>query len=238
MGQSRLVGQPSDYAKKTQGYEESDFIPSLRDSLSYNGNMYAVPFYGESSFLMYRKDMFEQAGIKVNPDPNYQPTWQEVAGWADKLKTDDRAGICSAASRLGRAAGPAGHGDQYLRRPLVRRDWNAQLNSPKSRRPSISTSTWLSAQVNWARRRRDSRSAPTCSAQGPNGDVVRRDIAVSVLEDPKTYPDCRARSGICPPRSPRSPTLGGSTPGARHSEGREEPGSCVEFISWMTVRTT
>ncbi len=56
--------------------------------------MYSVPFYGESSFLMYRKDMFEQAGITVNPDPNYQPTWQEVAGWADKLKTDDRAGIC------------------------------------------------------------------------------------------------------------------------------------------------
>ena len=44
--------------------------------------MYSVPFYGESSFLMYRKDLFEQAGIKVNPDPSYQPTWQEVADWA------------------------------------------------------------------------------------------------------------------------------------------------------------
>ena len=44
--------------------------------------MYSVPFYGESSFLMYRKDLFEQAGIKVNQDPNYQPTWQEVAQWA------------------------------------------------------------------------------------------------------------------------------------------------------------
>ena len=54
--------------------------------------MYSVPFYGESSFLMYRKDLFEQAGIKVNQDPNYQPTWQEVAQWADKLKTDDTSG--------------------------------------------------------------------------------------------------------------------------------------------------
>ena len=67
----------SDYAKNTPGYDENDFIPSLRDSLSYEGNMYSVPFYGESSFLMYRKDMFEQAGIKVNQDPNYQP---HVAG--------------------------------------------------------------------------------------------------------------------------------------------------------------
>lgn len=84
----------SDYAKNTPGYDEADFIPSLRESLSYEGKMYSVPFYGESSFLMYRKDLFEQAGIKVNPDPSYQPTWQEVAGWAKQLKTDDRAGIC------------------------------------------------------------------------------------------------------------------------------------------------
>jgi sorbitol/mannitol transport system substrate-binding protein len=42
----------SDYAKNTPGYDENDFIPSLRDSLSYEGNMYSVPFYGESSFLM------------------------------------------------------------------------------------------------------------------------------------------------------------------------------------------
>src|SRR3546814_6238057 len=60
----------SEYANNTPGYDQDDFIPSLRESLSYEGNMYSVPFYGESSFLMYRKDMFEQAGIKVNPDPS------------------------------------------------------------------------------------------------------------------------------------------------------------------------
>ena len=59
----------SEYAKNTPGYDQNDFIPSLRDSLSYEGNMYSVPFYGESSFLMYRKDLFEQAGIKVNQSP-------------------------------------------------------------------------------------------------------------------------------------------------------------------------
>ena len=55
----------SDYARNTPGYDEDDFIPSLRESLSYEGNMYSVPFYGESSFLMYRKDLFEQAGITM-----------------------------------------------------------------------------------------------------------------------------------------------------------------------------
>ena len=57
----------SDYAKNTPGYDEADFIPSLRDSLSYEGNMYSVPFYGESSFLMYRKDMFETGRHQGQP---------------------------------------------------------------------------------------------------------------------------------------------------------------------------
>ncbi len=39
--------------------------------------MYAVPFYGESSFLMYRKDLFEQAGIKVDQRPELSA---DVAG--------------------------------------------------------------------------------------------------------------------------------------------------------------
>ena len=52
--------------------------------------MYSVPFYGESSFLMYRKDLFEQAGIKVNQDPNYQPQWQEVAEWAKTHQGEGR----------------------------------------------------------------------------------------------------------------------------------------------------
>ncbi len=92
----------SDFAKDTPGYDEDDFIPSLRESLSYEGNMYSVPFYGESSFLMYRKDIFEQAGIKVNQDPSYQPTWQEVArvGKDSSRPTTERESVC-AASRAG-----------------------------------------------------------------------------------------------------------------------------------------
>ena len=73
----------SDYINKTPGYDQNDFIPSLRDSLSYKGDMYSVPFYGESSFLMYRKDLLEQAGITMPRDP----TWQQVADAAAKSWT-------------------------------------------------------------------------------------------------------------------------------------------------------
>ena len=123
----------SDYAKNTPGYDENDFIPSLRESLSYEGNMYSVPFYGESSFLMYRKDLFEQAGIKVNQDPNYQPHVARGRGVGeDQLKTDDRAGIC--------LRGKPGWGEVLAPLDTVINtfggrwfddQWNAQLNSPE-----------------------------------------------------------------------------------------------------------
>jgi sorbitol/mannitol transport system substrate-binding protein len=124
----------SDYAKKTPGYDANDFIPSLRDSLSYQGNMYSVPFYGESSFLMYRKDMFEKAGIKVDQSPNYQPQWQEVAQWAETIKAKgvSDAGIC--------LRGKPGWGEVLAPLDTVintfggrwfDEKWNAQLNSPE-----------------------------------------------------------------------------------------------------------
>ncbi len=78
--------------KNTPGYDEDDFIPSLRESLSYEGNMYSVPFYGESSFLMYRKDIFEQAGIKVNQDPNYQPHLAGSRGVGEDHQGEERLG--------------------------------------------------------------------------------------------------------------------------------------------------
>jgi sorbitol/mannitol transport system substrate-binding protein len=69
-------------------YDLEDVFKSLRDGLSYNGKLYALPFYGESSMLMYRKDLFDAKGIKM-PD---QPTWDDIAKFADQL-TDKSKGI-------------------------------------------------------------------------------------------------------------------------------------------------
>src|ERR1700732_442677 len=44
-------------------YDIDDVFKSLRDGLSYNGKLYAVPFNGESSMLMYRKDLLEEKGF-------------------------------------------------------------------------------------------------------------------------------------------------------------------------------
>ena len=62
-------------------YNEMDLLPKVRLGLSYNKSLYAVPFYGESSFLMYNKAMFKAAGLTMP----LHPTWNQVAGFAKKL---------------------------------------------------------------------------------------------------------------------------------------------------------
>src|SRR3954470_19884194 len=71
-------------------YNLNDIIAPVRNGLSVDGKLYAAPFYGESSFLMYRKDVMKAAGVKVPA----QPTWQQVADIARKVNKPDMAGIC------------------------------------------------------------------------------------------------------------------------------------------------
>ena len=62
-------------------YDYKDLIPQVKDGLSVDGKLYAVPFYAESSFTYYRKDLFAKAGLTM-PD---KPTYDKLAGFADKL---------------------------------------------------------------------------------------------------------------------------------------------------------
>jgi sorbitol/mannitol transport system substrate-binding protein len=60
--------------------------------LSHDGTLYAAPFYGESSMIMYRTDLMEKAGLEM-PDA---PTWEfirEAAAAMDDPENDIN-GIC------------------------------------------------------------------------------------------------------------------------------------------------
>ena len=50
-------------------YDVDDLLPAIRAGLSHEGKLYAAPFYGESSMVMYRKDLFEKAGITMPDAP-------------------------------------------------------------------------------------------------------------------------------------------------------------------------
>ena len=73
-------------------YDVDDLLPAIRSGLTVDGKLYAAPFYGESSMVMYRKDLFDAAGLKM-PDA---PTWDFIADAARKITNKDKEiyGIC------------------------------------------------------------------------------------------------------------------------------------------------
>jgi len=89
-GVAGLLKDLTPLAKGDSAYNYNDLIPAVRNALSASGHLYAAPFYGESSFLMYRKDILAKNGVKMP----LHPTWQQVAAAARKIKTSSMAGIC------------------------------------------------------------------------------------------------------------------------------------------------
>ncbi len=73
-------------------YDIGDLLPAIRAGLSYDGVLYGAPFYGESSFTMYRTDLFDKAGLEM-PE---EPTWNFIKEAADKLndRQNGISGIC------------------------------------------------------------------------------------------------------------------------------------------------
>lgn len=73
-------------------YKYDDLIPSVAAGLSVDGKLYAAPFYAESSFTMYRTDLFRKAGLTM---PEH-PTYAQIAEFAAKLtdKSREQYGIC------------------------------------------------------------------------------------------------------------------------------------------------
>ena len=74
------------------GYDVDDILPAMRGGLSHDGTLYAAPFYGESSMIMYRKDLLDAAGMEM-PD---NPTWGHVQDAAAAMTDRDNGvyGIC------------------------------------------------------------------------------------------------------------------------------------------------
>ncbi len=120
------------YADATEGYEPDDFIPSVREALSVDGDLYSVPFYGESSFLAYRQDLFAERGLEM-PD---RPTWEDVRELAAELHdpAEDFAGVClRGLAGWGEVMAPMGTVINTFGGRWFDEGWNAQLDSPEVR---------------------------------------------------------------------------------------------------------
>ena len=111
-------------------YDVGDLLPKIRDAVSVDSKLYAAPFYGESSMVMYRTDLFDKAGLKM-PD---SPTWDFVVDAAKKL-TDKSAGTYGICLR-----GKAGWGENMAFLTAMSNSfgarwfdekWEPQFNSPE-----------------------------------------------------------------------------------------------------------
>ncbi|WP_236710963.1 sugar ABC transporter substrate-binding protein [Streptomyces sp. 150FB] len=124
--------QPLDsYVTKDKAFNQSDILKPVQESLTAaDGKLYAEPFYGESSFLMYRKDIFAAKHLTMPA----KPTWQQVADLA--AKTDDPSakmkGICLRGQPgWGEVIAPLTTVVNTMGGTWFDKDWNAKLTSPE-----------------------------------------------------------------------------------------------------------
>lgn len=114
-------------------YDYDDIFEPVRNGLSANGTLFAVPFYAESSFTFYRTDLFDAAGIA---EPTSQITYDEFEEMVAKLH-DPANGVYGTCQR-----GKAGWGENMaFVGPLVNAfggqwfdlDWNPTIESDEWR---------------------------------------------------------------------------------------------------------
>ncbi|MEN8709841.1 MAG: sugar ABC transporter substrate-binding protein, partial [Paracoccaceae bacterium] len=109
-------------------YAVEDILPAVRGGLSYDGTLYAAPFYAESSMVHYRTDLMEKAGLEMPAEPTWAFIREAAAAMTDR--SNDINGICM--------RGKAGWGEggaiaTVLGNSFGARwfdeDWNAQFDS-------------------------------------------------------------------------------------------------------------
>ncbi|HRY26348.1 MAG: sugar ABC transporter substrate-binding protein [Geminicoccaceae bacterium] len=112
-----------------ESYDADDILPAMRAGLSYEGTLYAAPFYGESSMVMYRTDLMEKAGLEMPEAPTWDFIREAAAAMTDR--DNEIYGIC--------LRGKAGWGENMAFITTVANsfgarwfdeDWTPQLDSP------------------------------------------------------------------------------------------------------------
>jgi len=114
----------------SEEYDVDDILPAMRGGLSHDGTLYAAPFYGESSMVMYRTDLMEEAGLEM-PEA---PTWQFIREAAAAMHDTENEvyGICL------RGKPGWGEGGAFITVTAnsfgarwFDEDWNAQFDQPE-----------------------------------------------------------------------------------------------------------
>ncbi|MCM2290964.1 sugar ABC transporter substrate-binding protein [Allorhizobium sp. BGMRC 0089] len=175
---------PLDKLTADKSYDANDLLPAIRSGLTVNGKLYAAPFYGESSFVMYRKDLFEKAGLKM-PE---KPTWDFIADAARKItdKSKEVYGIC--------LRGKAGWGENMAFLTAMSNSFGARWFNEKWQ-PQFNTPEWKKTLDFYVKLMKDA-GPPGASSNGFNENLalfqtgkcgmwIDATVAASFVTDPK-----------------------------------------------------
>ncbi|HEY2237492.1 MAG TPA: sugar ABC transporter substrate-binding protein [Streptosporangiaceae bacterium] len=222
------------YIDKTPGYNAQDFLPQLRATLSHKGDLYSVPFYGESSFLMYRKDLM----AKYNINMPKKPTWKQVAQIAETIHKKGLVGIC--------LRGDPGWGENLAPMDTVinsyggrwfNLQWQAQLTSPQV---TAAVTDYVNLLQKYGEPGAPAAGFSECATLYSQGDAAMwydATSAVSTIEDPASS-KVAGKNGYA-----WAPTQDGRPSGWLYTWSLAVPKTSThkqaawDFIAWMTSPT-
>jgi sorbitol/mannitol transport system substrate-binding protein len=228
-----LVNLSTQFIAKDPSYGASDLLPSIAKALSYQGGLYAVPFYGESSMLYYRKDLFTKAGLTMPA----HPTWDQVASFAAKLnKPGSVAGIC--------LRGLAGWGDNMAALDTVVNtfggEWFNEKWQPQLTSPAFEAAT--NFYVNLIRKDGESGASNDSFNQlltlyGQGKCAMWYDATVAATSIATTYPSIAANTGYAFAPVDKTHSSGWLwTWSLGIPQGVANQGAAWKFVSWATSK--
>jgi sorbitol/mannitol transport system substrate-binding protein len=228
-----LTDLSSTYINSDPSYDASDILPSISKALSYKNDLYAVPFYGESSMLYYRKDLFKAAGLTMPA----HPTWTQVAAFAAQLNQPGKvSGIC--------LRGLAGWGDNMASLDTVvntfggewfNMNWQPQLTSP-----AFEAAT--NFYVNLVRKDGEPGASADSFNQlltlyGQGKCAMWYDATVAATSIATTYPSIAANTGYAFAPVDKTSSSGWLwTWSLGIPQGVSNSGAAWKFVSWATSK--
>jgi sorbitol/mannitol transport system substrate-binding protein len=228
-----LVDLTKTYTSSDPSYDASDLLPPVAKALSYKGDLYAAPFYGESSMLYYNKSLLSAAGVTMP----LHPTWAQVQAAAAKVNQPGKvAGIC--------LRGLAGWGDNMAALDTVintyggewyNPSWQAQLNSP-------AVASAVNFYVNLIKQYGESGASNDSFNQlltlyGQGKCAMWYDATVAATSIATTYPKIFAQTGysFAPvDKTKSSGWLWSWSLGI--PQGVNDQGAAWKFVSWATSK--
>jgi sorbitol/mannitol transport system substrate-binding protein len=230
---SWLADLSKQFIASDPSYDASDLLPPIAKSLSYNGDLYAVPFYGESSMLYYRKDLFKAAGLTMPA----HPTWAQVQTFAAKLNQPGKmSGIC--------LRGLAGWGDNMAALDTVvntfggewfNMNWQPQLTSP-------AFTNAADFYVNMVRKYGEPGASNDSFNQlltlyGQGKCAMWYDATVAATSIATTYPSIAAQTGYAFAPTDKTSSSGWLwTWSLGIPQGTANQAAAWKFVSWATSR--